>query len=683
MRAGVRARRRGAPRPGHADRRRAPAVPPAVEPEPAGRRRADHPARDRSREHRRHADRARRRPRPAIAPHVPAVVDLRAAGGLAVVGPRERTVGVLHGVLAQLTALHPPGRGRPAPAASTPTASATGSGPGGCRTSTPARCTSAATGARQRSEDDEALHAWLTGAHRPAPRRRRPDGPARAPLAGSSSWWTVRWTPRLTAALRGPAARGPHAGGGRLGRGPAGDRRRGPPAHRGDRRPGPSSAARPPPTRAPWWSTGCPVRRAAQFARDLAALSPATSANTLPRRVRLLDLPAGGLRLGDDGDGDGFVVAIAGPSRGHAGADRGGPRRDRSLPAGPARPGRRDHRLGQVRAAADPDRRAGAEPPAGPVLVPARRLQGRRGLRRGGRATAHRRAGHRSRRPDDRPRPALPRRRADPARGDPVGAPGLGHRRPAGRRRPRPAGHRGRRVRHPRRRAAVLRPGPGLHRPAGAFPGRPPRAGHAAARRSRLARDPGQLHAAHLPADDRRGRLARRAGHGGRRAPARRPARSRLPPDRQRRPRRAAGRAGGVLRRSGPRSGPGDPAVVLAAPGRAPGRPGRAGRGDGPRAPVPGGGPRTRHGRRAVRRTGRGGRRCPTASRPRPSTAGTPRATTDSGRSASHPAADRPGRPTGRPDPGAAGARPRRRRRVAGGGRPPQRPHHPAAHRAR
>ena len=46
---------------------------------------------------------------PERAPHVPAVLDLRASGGLAVVGPRERTIGVLHGVLAQLTALHSPG----------------------------------------------------------------------------------------------------------------------------------------------------------------------------------------------------------------------------------------------------------------------------------------------------------------------------------------------------------------------------------------------------------------------------------------------------------------------------------------------------------------------------------------------------------------------------------------------
>ncbi|TFV66329.1 UNVERIFIED_ORG: FHA domain-containing protein [Bacillus sp. AZ43] len=43
------------------------------------------------------------------APHVPAVVDLRTTGGLAVVGPRERATGCLAAVLAQLCTLHAPG----------------------------------------------------------------------------------------------------------------------------------------------------------------------------------------------------------------------------------------------------------------------------------------------------------------------------------------------------------------------------------------------------------------------------------------------------------------------------------------------------------------------------------------------------------------------------------------------
>ena len=53
------------------------------------------------------------------------------------------------------------------------------------------------------------------------------------------------------------------------------------------------------------------------------------------------------------------------------------------------------------------------------MLFPPRRLQGRRRLRRGGRVAAHRRPGHRPRRPDHGPCPALARRGADPSRGDP------------------------------------------------------------------------------------------------------------------------------------------------------------------------------------------------------------------------------------------------------------------------
>jgi S-DNA-T family DNA segregation ATPase FtsK/SpoIIIE len=47
--------------------------------------------------------------RAEVAPHVPSVVDLRVTGGLAVIGPREQAVGVLRGVLTQLAALHAPG----------------------------------------------------------------------------------------------------------------------------------------------------------------------------------------------------------------------------------------------------------------------------------------------------------------------------------------------------------------------------------------------------------------------------------------------------------------------------------------------------------------------------------------------------------------------------------------------
>ena len=64
----------------------------------------------------------------------------------------------------------------------------------------------------------------------------------------------------------------------------------------------------------------------------------------------------------------------------------------------PARARRRHHRLGQERAAAEPDRRAGRERRPAPADVPADGLQGRRGVRRLRRPAAHRRDGHRPRR---------------------------------------------------------------------------------------------------------------------------------------------------------------------------------------------------------------------------------------------------------------------------------------------
>ncbi|MCV2488630.1 FtsK/SpoIIIE domain-containing protein [Geodermatophilus sp. YIM 151500] len=47
-------------------------------------------------------------PAPARADHLPVVVDLRATGGLAVTGPRERALGVLRAVVVQVAVLHPP-----------------------------------------------------------------------------------------------------------------------------------------------------------------------------------------------------------------------------------------------------------------------------------------------------------------------------------------------------------------------------------------------------------------------------------------------------------------------------------------------------------------------------------------------------------------------------------------------
>ena len=357
-------RRGGAPRPGHADRRGPTAVPPAVEPEPGGRRRADRPARDRSREHRRHADRARRRPRARR----PRRTSRRSStsgvgGGLAVVGPRERTVGVLHGVLAQLAALHPPGRGRPPPAARRRPPRRLGVGP---VAAAPRR----RRGARPPSRPERGSGSGgRRGAalladqrHRPAPGRRGTTGTGR------------RRAPRL-ARRRG----GPTAGRAAHGRPPG-----------GPRTPVSSTLAAadsvedlPVTVDAVLRLTGetgdlgvlsrqaaadqgavvvdrLPRSAAAQFARDLAgARAPSPPDARCPVGSGCSTCPPQGSGSAKTATAHGFVVAIAGPSRGHAGPDRGGPRRDRSLPAGPARPRRRDHRLGQVRAAADPDRRAG------------------------------------------------------------------------------------------------------------------------------------------------------------------------------------------------------------------------------------------------------------------------------------------------------------------------------------
>ncbi|WP_167761724.1 FtsK/SpoIIIE domain-containing protein [Blastococcus sp. CT_GayMR19] len=240
--------------------------------------------------------------RPESAPHVPAVVDLRAAGGLAVIGPRERTVGVLHGVLAQLTALHPPGEvdlllltdtdrlrdwewARWLPHLDTGAVHVRHTGASGT----------------EAQQEDEALHAWLTGI---TARRRAAAGPS-GRHATPLGWLVVvvdrPLDARLAAALRGAVdagiltlavadsvadlpvtvdaalrLSGETGDVGVLSRQAVADQ---------------SSIV----------VDRLPRSVAAQFARDLAALSPVTSDKSLPRRVRLLDLPVAGLRLCEDG----------------------------------------------------------------------------------------------------------------------------------------------------------------------------------------------------------------------------------------------------------------------------------------------------------------------------------------------------------------------------------------------
>ena len=240
------------------------------------------------------------------AAHVPAMVDLRVGGGLAVVGPRERTTGLLAAVVAQLTALHPPGEldlvlladadrlpdwqwARWLPHLAPESLHVRGPGAGD-----PSR----------RKDDD--LHAWLTAVT--ARRRAAPSGPPGAsPLAPSPpalhGWLVVLvdrpLDPRISATLRAARDTGVLTVATadstedlpvvvdtvvRL-TGETGDvavlSRQGHPDRTGivvDRLPGDVAAT---------------------FARDLARLEPARAAGSLPRSVRLLDLPTDSLHVGE------------------------------------------------------------------------------------------------------------------------------------------------------------------------------------------------------------------------------------------------------------------------------------------------------------------------------------------------------------------------------------------------
>jgi S-DNA-T family DNA segregation ATPase FtsK/SpoIIIE len=239
------------------------------------------------------------------APHLPVVVDVRTGGGLAVVGPRERTVGCLTTVVAQLTALHPPGEvdllllvsadrlqdwtwARWLPHLA----------PGAVHLHAGGSVGTAAL------RDDDVLDAWLTA----MTARRRAAGtgrPGRPDPAAAPSWLVVLvdrpLDARISATLR--AARdvgvvtvtaaasteelpvtvdavlrltGETGDMGVLSRQGVPDRT----AIVVDR---------------------LPREAATEFARDLAGLTPVSSASALPRSVRLLDLPAAGLHLDDRG----------------------------------------------------------------------------------------------------------------------------------------------------------------------------------------------------------------------------------------------------------------------------------------------------------------------------------------------------------------------------------------------
>ena len=211
-------------------------------------------------------------------------------------------------------------------------------------------------------------------------------------------------------------------------------------------------------------------------------------------------------------------AGLAGQGAHHSGRARGGGRRrlPHRHPAGrAARPGRWYDGLRQVRAAADPDRLAGGRQPARRVQLRARRLQGRRGVQGLQPPAAHRRDGHRPRRPPDHPCPGVPGCGAPPARAPAGrrrreghrGLPGRSHCR---RRADAAAADRHRRVRGACRRAAGLRHRPGRRGATRPFARRTPHPGDAAPRRRGQRGDQVQHQPAHRASRHGRGRLRRR-----------------------------------------------------------------------------------------------------------------------------------------------------------------------------
>ena len=357
---------------------------------------------------------------------------------------------------------------------------------------------------------------------------------------------------------------------------------------------------------------------AAALARDLAALAPAASGSALPRQVRLLDLPGSGLGLDAAGRLDRVVVRRAGPAgRRRWDARPTGPVAGRPVPRGPARAGRRHHRVGQVRAAADAHRRPGAaairpdrcsfllvDYKGGAAFAEAAALPHTVGLVTDldGQTTAR----------------ALRSLAAELTRREAIlAAHGVaGHRGPARRRRAGPAGDRRRRVRRrsPRscpRSSRAWSPSPSAAGPSACTSCWPP-SGPAGVVSPEI-RANCTLRICLRTTDEADSRDVLGSADG--RPPARStcPGRA-LPALRQRRARRAAGRPGRRRRRPPGRRRSRRPPVDVAAPARRPPpEPAPAADVQRPRPAVPGGRPRTPAAPARRRRTGRGARRCPTA----------------------------------------------------------------------
>jgi S-DNA-T family DNA segregation ATPase FtsK/SpoIIIE len=245
----------------------------------------------------------RRAPEPAD--HLPVCVDLRSTGGLLVVGPRTRALGVLRALIGQLAVLHAPGEVDVVVLCESERLADWAWArwlPHMGETATHVAPPAVPAPVRQRSDD--AVAAWLLAE---VARRRAAGRPAHghASAPAALGWLVVIvdrvLDPRSAAALRDARSAGvvvlsatPSAAGVDL------------PVHAalhlggetGDlavlRQAGVAD-------RSGVVVDRLPPEAADDVARHLAGLRPVTDAESLPSRVRLLDVPAPGLRL-DDAD---------------------------------------------------------------------------------------------------------------------------------------------------------------------------------------------------------------------------------------------------------------------------------------------------------------------------------------------------------------------------------------------
>jgi S-DNA-T family DNA segregation ATPase FtsK/SpoIIIE len=234
------------------------------------------------------------------APHVPVVVDLRGTGGLAVVGPRERTLGCLTSVVAQLCSLHAPGEIelQLLVAADRLTDWAWAR----WLPHLDARAVDVRVRGRAAVTTDDDLNARLAGL---TARRRAPT--AGRSGAGSAPGWLVvvidsPLDPRASAALRAARDVG-------IVTVTVGDSTEDVPVDvdavlrlSGETGDIGVLSQQGLPDREAVTVDRLPPALAAELARDLAALTPVTAGSGLPHQVRLLDLAGEGLRIDEAGD---------------------------------------------------------------------------------------------------------------------------------------------------------------------------------------------------------------------------------------------------------------------------------------------------------------------------------------------------------------------------------------------